>query len=174
MTMKAIPTEHNGIMFRSRLEARWAIFMDSLDVKYQYEPEGYALDDVWYLPDFWLPKQEIWVEIKGCLPTEEEQRKAALLAEESGRPVYILWGAFPMIRAGMPDMEGEAYYVFYPGECTWDMYQWWCECPACGKIGIRYEGRAARLLCSCVDGDKGRNYSSERLIRAYKAGWNTL
>lgn len=63
--MKAIETVYNGYRFRSRLEARWAVFFDEAGIKYQYELEGFELDNgQWYLPDFWLPGIEIWVEIK--------------------------------------------------------------------------------------------------------------
>ena len=40
---KAIETIYNGFRFRSRLEARWAVFFDNLSVKYRYEPEGFDL-----------------------------------------------------------------------------------------------------------------------------------
>lgn len=67
--VKAIETEYNGYRFRSRLEARWAVFFDALGVKYQYEPEGFELEGgERYLPDFWLPKEQMWVEIKPELP----------------------------------------------------------------------------------------------------------
>ena len=53
-----IPTKYNGYTFRSRLEARWAMFFDRLKLKWEYEPEGYFLGDVHkydpellYLPD---------------------------------------------------------------------------------------------------------------------------
>lgn len=51
--IKAIETVYNGYRFRSRLEARWAVFFDALGVKYEYEPEGFELPSgQWYLPDF--------------------------------------------------------------------------------------------------------------------------
>ena len=51
--IKPIETIYNGYRFRSRLEARWAVFLDSLGVKYEYEPEGFRLPDgSMYLPDF--------------------------------------------------------------------------------------------------------------------------
>ena len=51
--IKPIETEYNGYRFRSRLEARWAVFFDALGIKYEYEPEGYTLEDgTKYLPDF--------------------------------------------------------------------------------------------------------------------------
>lgn len=68
MTIKAIETTYNNYKFRSRLEARWAVFFDALGIKYEYEPEGFDLGDgIWYLPDFWLRIRGdwgIWVEIK--------------------------------------------------------------------------------------------------------------
>lgn len=42
-TIKAIKTEYKGYRFRSRLEARWAVFFDALGVRWEYEKEGYEL-----------------------------------------------------------------------------------------------------------------------------------
>ena len=55
--LKPIETYYNGYRFRSRLEARWAVFFDALGIKWEYEPEGYELPGgIRYLPDFYLPK----------------------------------------------------------------------------------------------------------------------
>ena len=40
--IKAIETIYNGYRFRSRLEARWAVFFDEIGIKYEYEKEGYC------------------------------------------------------------------------------------------------------------------------------------
>lgn len=50
--IKAIETKYKGYRFRSRLEARWAIFFDVMGFEWEYEPEGYDLDGIYYLPDF--------------------------------------------------------------------------------------------------------------------------
>lgn len=42
MKLKAIETEYKGYRFRSRPEARWAVFFDACGVKWDYEPEGYG------------------------------------------------------------------------------------------------------------------------------------
>ena len=75
--LKAIETEYKGYRFRSRLEARWAVFFDACGVKWEYEPEGYDLGDgTYYLPDFLLhgvtvnhatyaENCDIYVEVKG-------------------------------------------------------------------------------------------------------------
>jgi hypothetical protein len=66
VTIKAIETVYKGHRFRSRLEARWAVFFDSLGIKYQYELEGFECDEGGrYLPDFYLPDSQTWVEVKG-------------------------------------------------------------------------------------------------------------
>ncbi len=52
--MKAIETKYKGRRFRSRLEARWAVFFDAMGFKWEYEPEGYAGGGTAYLPDFLL------------------------------------------------------------------------------------------------------------------------
>lgn len=69
MSRRAIPTRYKGYHFRSRLEARWAVFFDELDIPWKYEIEGYMVGDegeeVAYLPDFYLPATDTWVEVKG-------------------------------------------------------------------------------------------------------------
>lgn len=92
--LKAIETRYNNYRFRSRLEARWAIWLDTLGIKYEYEKEGYDFgDDGWYLPDFWLSELQCWLEIKGTTATHEESNKAFLLAERSGYPVILCAGS---------------------------------------------------------------------------------
>ena len=66
MDIKPIETEYAGCRFRSRLEARWAVFFDTLGVRWEYEPEGFTLSDgANYLPDFLLTDCGTWVEVKG-------------------------------------------------------------------------------------------------------------
>jgi hypothetical protein len=90
-TLKAIETVYRGYRFRSRLEARWAVFFDALHISYEYEKEGYDLDGLWYLPDFWLSRLELFVEIK---PGGQwfYHRECDLLARSSGKDVLFLSG----------------------------------------------------------------------------------
>ena len=61
-------TWYKDVFFRSRLEAKWAIFFDELGIKWQYEPEydvvEFGIGRVYYKPDFYLPAYDLWVEIK--------------------------------------------------------------------------------------------------------------
>ena len=61
----AIETIYDGHRFRSRLEARWAVFFNEMNIPWLYEPEGFQVGKWKYLPDFYLPKSKTWVEVKG-------------------------------------------------------------------------------------------------------------
>jgi hypothetical protein len=98
--MQAITTKFCGYRFRSRLEARWAVFFDALGLNWTYEPEGFNLDGDWYLPDFWIEDWQSWVEIKA-----ENVKAASMrhpgdfawilcnkLADLSGKRVLLIQG----------------------------------------------------------------------------------
>ena len=91
--MEPIETEYKGYRFRSRLEARWAIFFDSLELRWEYEKEGYELPNgEAYLPDFWLPQVRMWGEVKGPEFSDNEIEKATLLTEGTGSLCLLLGG----------------------------------------------------------------------------------
>ncbi len=64
-SVRALTTEYAGCRFRSRLEARWAVFFDHLGIGWQYEVQGYVIDGRPYLPDFRLQDGQ-HVEVKGA------------------------------------------------------------------------------------------------------------
>ena len=70
--IKAIQTSYKVYKFRSRLEARWAVFFDALGIDWEYEPEGFDLDGVYYLPDFYIPSVDAWIEVKPKTGTRKE------------------------------------------------------------------------------------------------------
>src|SRR5579859_611696 len=119
---KVIETKYRGYHFRSRLEARHAVFFDALGVRYEYEKEGYDLDGVWYLPDFWLPDLHYWIEIKGQEPTEAEVQKIQILALYTNTPACIVSGNICLpgtdetstIRVEYPPSLGAVKYEFDP------------------------------------------------------------
>ena len=106
LLIKAIETKYNGYKFRSRLEARWAVFFDAANIKYEYEPEGYELaDNERYLPDFYLPDEDIFVEVKA--PRESaffEIKKAIKFVKSANKPLLIL--------SNLPDTSHAIW--FYP------------------------------------------------------------
>jgi hypothetical protein len=91
--IKSIDTEYNGYKFRSRLEARWAVFFDEIGVEYAYEPQGWVLSTgVAYMPDFYLPKLKAYVEVKFQKLGIEDYLKAKNLCKETGERILILDG----------------------------------------------------------------------------------
>lgn len=92
-SIKAIETEYAGCRFRSRLEARWAVLFDHLEVSWEYEPEGLELDGVRYLPDFRIPSMGgMYVEVKGCA-TARDMKKIAAVAKAGERILVV--GSIP-------------------------------------------------------------------------------
>lgn len=99
--LKAIQTKADGILFRSRTEARWALFFSACHIKYQYEREGFHLEDGGlYVPDFYLPEYKCWVEIKG----EEKDHETHV---RKLRQVTDADGSFGFVFVGQPiEMKG--------------------------------------------------------------------
>jgi len=94
-------TTYNGIAMRSRLEARYAEWLDSRKLRWDYEPQCYASPAGQYLPDFIIhdiyvlgSPREIVVEVK---PTLEAANELVL-----DRPVWEI------VRTGLPD----AWFIF--------------------------------------------------------------
>lgn len=93
--MQVKPTEFNGVLYRSRTEARWAMFLTVMGIHFTYEAEEFALGDgtIYHLPDFWLIDQDRFLEIKGELATPEEWHKCAMLSIDSGKEVLLAIGS---------------------------------------------------------------------------------
>lgn len=98
MAIAAIKTTYAGCDFRSRLEARWAVFMDRLGIEWSYEPQGWEMSDgTRYLPDFWLPRLMVNVEVKGSDEAlAEDMSKIQSFVQESNSLVLLL-GDVPRI-----------------------------------------------------------------------------
>lgn len=161
----AIETVYNGYRFRSRLEARWAVFFDTLRIPYEYEKEGYTLppieeSDPWYvghpfgtlryLPDFWLPNQQAWIEIKPSSPSVEEIVRAHRLAIATQHDAYIFGGPLPYINPRTLNLgeEGDGWRAsLLSSDGGGDHGYMWCDCPDCGALGVQSEGRSDRLPC---------------------------
>lgn len=93
--IKPIETIYNGYRFRSRLEARWAVFFEMTVTAYEYEQEGFELGEgLRYLPDFWLPELRCHVEIK---PNEDlsasELEKLVKFCGDQNQTVLLIVGS---------------------------------------------------------------------------------
>lgn len=100
MDIKPIETEYNGYLFRSRLEARWAVFFDKAGILYEYEAEGFVLSDgTYYLPDFYLPWFNCYVEIKPNVKDEivKGEERCIQLFRDHGECITMLCVGEPML-----------------------------------------------------------------------------
>lgn len=151
--MRPIETKYRGYRFRSRLEARWAVFFDTLGLKWWYEPEGFdlyfdyeefakawdfteeelleegipqvfeALDgkEYSYLPDFYLPELNYWIEIKGPNPNKAEVLKAFFLSHfvhEAANAKVDEAGTHKEQEKAWNDLVNGGVYIFY-GDIPW-------------------------------------------------------
>lgn len=91
---KSIDTIYDGHKFRSRLEARWAVFFNEIGCKYEYELEGFELSDgTRYLPDFYLPEHSLYIEIKPSNYEADSLEKPYWLHIEGGKSVVVICGS---------------------------------------------------------------------------------
>lgn len=81
-----------GDCFRSQLEVRWALFFKALDLDYVYEKQPYGLLSGWYLPDFWLPKLKVFVEVKPWTGGVIDSARYNELAQTTGYPLLCVQG----------------------------------------------------------------------------------
>ena len=110
--IKPIPTEYNGTVFRSRLEAQWAVFFDACKIEWIYEPEGIENEKgERYLPDFYLPELEAHAEVKAERPGFEKEILKIRNFIQWGGPIkkVIILSSIPDPKSkGMPHFP--AYY----------------------------------------------------------------
>lgn len=161
MNIKQIETFYNGYRFRSRLEARWAVFFDAIHMQYRYEYSGYDLGGIAYLPDFqftypsklmqgsYAIQRTEFAEIKPTAPTRYEWNKAVLLCYGLERDVHIFSGeignatriwTLVFLDAYLPEfLSGprlnapDTTHAMPPYICC---YSLWAQCRFCGRIQI--------------------------------------
>jgi len=144
MELRAIETLYDGYKFRSRVEARWAVFFKAFGIIYEYEKEGYDLGKYGlYLPDFWLPKLNMFCEVKGSRPSEIEVEKAVELSRQSECNVAIVGG----VPKDYCDWETYFGYCCWSQLGTYDDPYYFCKCNICGKYGYTYSGRIRQCEC---------------------------
>ncbi len=146
--MNAIPTNYNGINFRSRLEAKWARFFDLLGWKWDYEP----VDFDGYIPDFYLHGERgCFVEIKPAMRVEElaslNERSYAAMQGTDKRMLY-LGAAIDISNSDCPydgDEDHELIGVvvdFLSDKCQdgrfvdLDDYAYFVDCEECGNVSF--------------------------------------
>lgn len=77
--------------YRSMFEVYCARFLGTNGIKFFYEPHTLKLGSKLYIPDFWLPEKNIYIEIKGRWNSGDRDRvrKAAELVHLIIVPAYL-------------------------------------------------------------------------------------
>jgi hypothetical protein len=165
-----IETRYAGHRFRSRLEARWAVFFDALGVTWEYEPQGYLIGEERrpYLPDFWLPDLRTWVEVKGRPEDLDLQLLHAAVLPGGLPPALglLLLGPVPDV----PDGHLTAHWML----C--DPYRVFCgheegeECEECE----RYVRRVVERPFGFGDSGEYRNAGTAWISGAWPGEWENV
>lgn len=183
---KAIQTNWAGCTFRSRAEARVAVFLQQLGLRWQYEPQGFmvgAPPKRPYLPDFYVSDIGLWLEIKprnadrAGRDIEAEmglwQDFAAEVATEWDHDKAAMWvGDIP--DPALVDREGP------PRANSWyddgivilgDWHYAWCACPTGQHFDIQPLARGGLIECGCPRISDGRFRSGNYplILSAYSA-----
>lgn len=150
MLITPLETSYKGYRFRSRTEARWAVFFNELRLEYTYESEGFVLDKgVCYLPDFKVTTPQgktMWVEVKG--DDVEADNKFDLFQKKldySARSVLV---------------HGDPYSYLGLNEDSWKSKR--SVCPRCGLPNV--DGSWDDFMCYHCDmeTDSGGGLPMER------------
>lgn len=103
------PTTYKGVNFRSRTEARWAVYFDAMSLPWCYELEQFNFaNGIDYLPDFWLPTLGWRAEVKPDAFTDTEIEKLIWLAYVTGNPAVAL--------VDSPEWKPYQQFVWVPGD----------------------------------------------------------
>jgi hypothetical protein len=208
----ALETRYAGYRFRSRIEARWAVFFTRLGLDWEYEQQGYLVgrptqseplpSSSWvdpisagsgargyvrpehrtkpYLPDFYLPKLALYVEVKPAAADQIDPDGVRRWEDFAGM-VATEWdyGQAALFCGPIPDPDRvDAYGP--PRADNWydpgiviigDYHYCWCACPAGKHFGIEFEGRGGRILCGCdrIQDDRYSTGDHPVILNAYAA-----
>jgi hypothetical protein len=137
--LRAIETRYNGYRFRSRLEARWAVFFDSLVIEYRYETEGFRLPSgTLYLCDFEVPEWAAWIEIKPeSTDVSAAQAKLRQLSDATGRAALLV--------AGSPWPDEYRVDFWHPNASKWQERCIFFGCFGCTSLWIANEDGVRHL-----------------------------
>lgn len=157
----AKPTLYKGTRFRSRLEARWAVFFDAIEREWVYEPTFPELRALSYQPDFLLDggSQAEATSVVEVKPWPGQTGDWTALAEYLNRTqgegrygkVASVLQTRMMLLIGSPGLWEQGKLTDYGSVAVaWDHDRVpnalleWAECPICGYVAMCPDGK---LVC---------------------------
>lgn len=178
MSITPLETRYAGCRFRSRLEARWAVFFDALKIRWEYEPEGFQTSAGPYLPDFRLrglggdgqSKPYLWFEVKPDLSDRPEDARWFAISLDA--PLIVAYGMpRPDDDLIWGSSNSNGWMELYDAD-GWDNGRAFGICQSCGCIGITFEGISERICWHPSDPNscsRKTRADLEVLIGAYAA-----
>jgi len=163
--MKAHPTKYRGILFRSRLEARWAAFFDKLGWEWRYEDEECYFDG--WIADFVIlcprnhvvssagmsvapdPVGNFLIEVKPERTVEGLKQHWDKISRSGCKQEVVIVGVEPLVETGE-----------YGYDCGLGVLNGWdyaslIKCCK-GHYGMAAQGGSYQCrICGFYDGDEG-------------------
>jgi hypothetical protein len=133
------------VRYRSGLEARYAVLLDELEIPFEWEPQGFDADGIWYRPDFVLfpALGTLWAEVKPAWDNDP--------AGISRWRTFSMWRPQPSRSAlfvGVPKAGGRILLLGGddaaedPASGAWeDDTQEWRPCPSSHHFDLIYPGQ---------------------------------
>jgi hypothetical protein len=150
-SIRAKPTLYKGTRFRSRLEARWAVFFDAIGWEWVYEPSFAELSGISYQPDFLVETRQSGTHLIEVKPGKSWAELAPFLNEVNGDPRYqqtatilrvpliMMIGTPGVWNQGRLSEYGAVAIKWYASGPAHDLYEWG-ECARCGDIALAPNG----------------------------------
>ena len=155
----AIQTKYKGIEYRSRLEARWASFMESIKWDFTYEP----FDGKGYIPDFIIHgNMPLFIEVKPATTMQEYMEPCDKIT--NGLAAFshdvLIVGATPFVEylhGAYGEIGGGLLGEFWDGADGLTGRDWagggWHRCTICNLISVHHEIHSyASRICGHYDG----------------------
>lgn len=171
--MKAKKTFYKNFYFRSKLEAKWAVFFNLCGIEWDYEPEAFTdKSGVQYTPDFYLPNvtlrgqsKGVYLEIKPYDYETNERYQRIIYEAMDGKSLILLCG--DPVRA-IIDIDKYDPIITNKNEQIspfWDNEMVFMLCSDCGKSKFEFnEGNY--YYCNICGGRISRELTHENAIKA--------
>jgi hypothetical protein len=140
-----------GWTFESQTECSVAMFLIALGIPFMYEAEAYLPDDGRPTrPDFWLPDQSAWLEVKGH--DDYDPAQVQRLSAVHDELLYV--ATAPLWYSAAEGHTGKSMQRWLRGYLV-EVQCEFCRCLRCGDWTIEYRGWHSKHGC-----DLPKNYTN--------------
>lgn len=86
---------YSGLKGTTKMRSSWELevanWMDKLGIDWQYEPKTFSTSKGKYTPDFYLPRFDCYVEVKGAIRPGWKIRASAFVQEYPGETLFVIY-----------------------------------------------------------------------------------